>query len=200
MSCSFFASRIALVATAIAGMVHVASAQDKVAEEPPVPAMVSDVDECAEMTAGVSFKSISEIVVQLHPTAELIPPDCSSQMFAGYRSAHDAAPNISLSEFHWEPTNFFHYPLYFDDTPLERYGQSLCPPLQPAISGARFFLTFPVIPYKMGVDRTHDCITTLGHHRPGNCAPCTREVLFRGHPSAALLQAATTVGLVFLLP
>ena len=46
--------------------------------------------------------------------------------------------SATITEFQWAPANFFHQPLYFDDTPLERYGQSVCPHLQPIISGGRF--------------------------------------------------------------
>ena len=51
----------------------------------------------------------------------------------------------------------------------------------------------------MGVDRTHDCVYTLGHHRPGSCAPCVRWGL-PAEVDAALFEAGTWVALALLLP
>ncbi len=144
------------------------------------------------------FVPISEIRVGMRSPKTEVPADCSQHVFQVARPA--TARLATLIDFHWQPTNFFHQPLYFDDTPLERYGQSICPPLQPIISGARFAITLPIVPYKMGVDRPYDCVTTLGKYRPGSCAPCQREVLPWLELDAGLLQAGTVVGLVFLLP
>jgi hypothetical protein len=143
------------------------------------------------------FKRLTEIDLSLYAQDRQLPPDCSEEIFGGTQSA--GRMTNSLNVVNWAPTNLFHQPLYFDDVPLEQYGQSICPHLQPVISGARFFLTVPAMPYKIGVDHPFDCVTTLGYYRPGNCAPCMKEVLpIEG--DAALLQAATTVALVFLLP
>jgi len=145
----------------------------------------------------MEIKPMSEIDLELTVRDRELPPDNSGQAFAG--SLPVGRMTSTVSEFHWQPANFFHQPLYFDDTPLERYGQTICPPLQPVISGTRFFLTFPIMPYKLGVDRTHDCVTTAGLYRPGNCAPCVREVLPH-EADATLFQTATTLGWIFLLP
>jgi hypothetical protein len=101
--------------------------------------------------------------------------------------------------FGWAASNQYHQPLYFDDTPLERYGQTLHPILQPWISGARFFATFPIIPYKIGVDRTHDHIYTLGNYRPGSPTPRVVERLPL-EVDATLIQAATWVALIAIFP
>jgi hypothetical protein len=130
---------------------------------------------------------------------EGLPLDCAYHVFQDPVEAK--ALYASIAEFNWRPTNFFHQPLYFDDQPLERYGQTLSPHLQPILSGTRFFLTFPIVPYKMGIDRTHDCISTLAYHRPGRCLPCIREkIIPRFELDAGLLQAGTAVALVFMLP
>jgi hypothetical protein len=144
------------------------------------------------------FKPMSEITAGLKLDLAEIPTDCSQALFA--TPSQPTAKFVALTDFHWQPVNFFHQPLYFDDAPLERYGQSLCPHVQPAISGARFFLTFPAIPYKIGVDHTHDCVTTLGKYRAGSCAPCVKEVLPRGDLDGALLTTGTALVMVFCLP
>jgi len=89
---------------------------------------------------------------------------------------------------------------YFEDVQLERYGHTIvCPALQPVVSGAKFFATIPFLPYKMGVTPPNECVYTLGHHRPGNCAPYMVQpcpVSLRG----ALFQAGAVTGAVFAIP
>lgn len=151
-----------------------------------------------------AIKPIADIRATMTIDPELtkeegLPLDCSYHVFQNRVPAK--ALYSTVTEFNWRPTDFFHQPLYFDDQPLERYGQTLSPRLQPLLSGTRFFMTFPIVPYKMGIDRTHDCISTLAYHRPGRCLPCLREkVIPRFELDAALLQAGTAVALVFLLP
>ena len=71
--------------------------------------------------------------------------------------------------------------------------------IQPVISGAHFFATIPVLPYKMGLEDPCECIYALGYYRPGNCAPkliYPIPLSLRG----ALYEAGAISGLVFLLP
>ncbi len=121
----------------------------------------------------LQFDRISKVTVGLKLDPSKIPTDCSKNLFGSPQRS--AAKFSSLTDFHWQPSNFFHQPLYFDDAPLERYGQSLCPHLQPVLSGARFFITLPAIPYKIGVDHTHDCVTNLGKYCAGSCALASKK-------------------------
>ena len=101
--------------------------------------------------------------------------------------------------FTWKASGMCHKPLYFADERLERYGHSWGPLLQPIISTGRFWLTIPILPYKMGVHPPNECIYTLGHYRPGSCTPYMIDPLplsVRG----ALYQGAATVGAVMVLP
>ena len=50
----------------------------------------------------------------------------------------------------WKAAGNCHKPLYFEDWNLERYGHSHGP-LDPVFSAAHFFVTLPILPYKMGV-------------------------------------------------
>lgn len=142
------------------------------------------------------FKPIADIRTQLERDDKRLPPDCSSAFFASQTVWNR---NRSPKVYTWQPTDFFHMPLYFDDVPLERYGQSKHPLLQPVYSGARFLAQVPAIPYKMAIDCPHDCITTLGHRPAGTCAPCVKQKL-PCDGQAALMQGAVAVGLVFFLP
>ena len=88
-------------------------------------------------------------------------------------------------------------PLYFEESNLDRYGNSfgLTPPV---VSAAHFFGTIPLLPYLLAVDPPHKCTYTLGHYRPGSDIP------FRFHRlpvrlDASLVEAATIWGLVLII-
>ncbi len=89
--------------------------------------------------------------------------------------------------YYWQASAFCHGPLYFEEVNLERYGYNFGV-LQPAVSGAHFFGTLPLLPYKMAVDRPGTCIYTLGHARPGSYTP------FRIHRPPLRWDAALVEG------
>ena len=100
--------------------------------------------------------------------------------------------------YYWTATAFAHRPLYFEEVNVERYGHNAgC--LQPAISAVHFFGTIPILPYKMGQDHPNECVYSLGHSRPGDCAAWERHDL-RWSTCGAIAQGAVTTGLVFLIP
>jgi hypothetical protein len=98
----------------------------------------------------------------------------------------------------WKAAGYCHKPLYFEDWTLERYGHSHGA-LDPVFSAAHFFVTLPVLPYKMGVELPWECVYPLGYYRPGNCAPWMVPAVPISCRGAAV-EAATVTGLVFLLP
>ena len=103
------------------------------------------------------------------------------------------------TEHHWSATCSRHRPLYFEEINAERYGYTPSFALQPLISAAHFFGTIPALPYKMAVDCPNDCIYTLGHYRPGSCAP-RRCSHLPWQPKAGLAQAGAIAGLILLVP
>lgn len=101
--------------------------------------------------------------------------------------------------YSWSAPAFYHNPLYFEQVNLERYGQGTYPCLQPAASGAMFFATIPILPYKIGAKHWNERVHTLGHYRPGNRNPYQihySPFSWRG----VIYQGAATSGLVFALP
>jgi hypothetical protein len=105
---------------------------------------------------------------------------------------------FATTTFTWKAAGYCHKPLYFEDWQLERYGHSRGV-FDPIVSAAHFFVSLPVLPYKMGVELPWECVYPLGHYRPGSCAPWTiPAVPISGRGMAA--QAATVTGLVFLFP
>jgi hypothetical protein len=105
---------------------------------------------------------------------------------------------FATTMFTWKAAGYCHKPLYFEDWTLERYGHSHGY-LDPVFSGAHFFVTLTVLPYKMGVELPWECVYPLGHYRPGDCAPWMVPAVPISCRGLAT-QAATVTGLVFLLP
>jgi hypothetical protein len=99
----------------------------------------------------------------------------------------------------WKASGACHKPLYFEDVQLERYGHEWGPFAQPAISTVRFFGDIAVLPYKMGIHPMNECQYSLGHYRPGSCAPWTVgpvPISLRG----ALMQAKVITGTALAMP
>jgi hypothetical protein len=76
---------------------------------------------------------------------------------------------------HWSAANTFSYPRYFEDRMLERHGHERFGCYQPLASGARFFATFPMLPYLGAIQHPCECEYTMGYYRPGSCTPAFRQ-------------------------
>lgn len=101
--------------------------------------------------------------------------------------------------FAWHPSNFHHYPLYFEDVALERYGHTHHPLVQPFVSIGRFSGQLLMLPYQMTLDPVNKEVYALGYYRPGDCAPKLRyQVPWNG--TAAAVEAGVLTGLFFLIP
>jgi hypothetical protein len=99
----------------------------------------------------------------------------------------------------WKASALCHKPLYYEDVQLERYGHSWPRFAQPLVSGAHFFGSTAILPYKMGLQTPNECVYALGHYRPGSCAPYYIEALpFTWR--AAAFQAGVVTGINFALP
>lgn len=143
-----------------------------------------------------SIKSIREISVDISPkTGGPFPRSCPLTI-------EDEEPrNPICTTVHWKASTLYSKGSvrYFEDVQLERYGHSISPALQPLISGGRFFLTLPILPYKMGITTPDECVYDLGYHRPGSCSPYIWNpipISLRG----ALFQTGAVMGAVHLIP
>ena len=72
--------------------------------------------------------------------------------------------------FNWKPSGNHHFPLYFDDMPLERYGHHLGL-LQPFWSAGQFVTQALLIPYTTGLEAPLKKRYALGYARPGDPVP-----------------------------
>jgi hypothetical protein len=122
-------------------------------------------------------KPMSDIKVWTPAPQGLVPADGAATLFAETPHSTSNQRSWASAGLQWAPSELAYCPLYFDDVPLERYGQTAWAPLQPALSGARFFATGVLLPYKVIVDRPGDCIWDYGYYRPGSPTPCIRQRL-----------------------
>lgn len=139
------------------------------------------------------LKPIDEITNDISAEAGEFPPECD----LGNETYEPR--QWAMTTYTWKASGLCHKPLYFEEVGLERYGHSAGPILQPLISGAHFFATVPILPYKMGIEPPGECVYDLGYYRPGSCAP--RIILPIGLSlRGALFEAGAATGLAFLIP
>jgi len=146
--------------------------------------------------SSVQLKSIRDITYDISAKGDKFPQECP--LVEGElpdRQTHGWAPTT----FTWKASGLCHKPAYFEEVHVERYGHSCGPYLQPLVSGAHFFLTVPVLPYKMGLYPPNECIYSLGYYRPGSCAPYMLDPLPISI-RAGLAEAGVWTGMVFLIP
>ena len=148
-------------------------------------------DDCA--TAKEDLKKVNQLDADTAASDGNFPPECD----LGLQIYQPRA--WSPTTYAWTASGLCHKPAYFEDVRLERYGHSWGPYLQPIISGGRFFLTVPILPYKMGLKPPGECIYTLGHYRPGNCAPYMLDPLPLS-VRAAVAQGGVWTGMVYAIP
>jgi len=124
-----------------------------------------------------AFKPMSKIDVDVRILGKELPVDRSKDLFPPpepySRTTMDRAARPEI-EFGWEATELFYQPLYFDDAPLERYGQTRCRGLQPALSAVHFFGTMLLMPYRLIEDHPYGYISQMGYYRQGSATPPIR--------------------------
>jgi hypothetical protein len=140
-----------------------------------------------------AFKSIREISYDIRPMPGELPKECP--LIAPPYSGRFYGRTC----YFWNASALCTKGAYFENVQLERYGHSLCPVLEPIISGVRFFVTVPFLPYKMGLTPPNECVYTLGHYRVGSCAPYMLDPLPIS-VRAVLFEAAAVGGAVAIIP
>ncbi|MFH1267140.1 MAG: hypothetical protein ABIK89_15540 [Planctomycetota bacterium] len=149
-----------------------------------------------EPCSSIHLKSIGELSHDISAKGDRFPRECPLVDGAlPTRWTNGWAPVT----FTWKASGLCHKPAYFEDVHLERYGHSWGPYLQPVISGAHFFLTVPILPYKIGLKPPNECVYSLGYYRPGSCAPYMLDPL-PVSIRAGLAEAAAWTGGAFLIP
>jgi len=145
-----------------------------------------------EIKPFLDYKAGSLIDQKLEPEY-MAPPEVELGKVA------DATRNNAAILYQWQASNLNHYPLYFEDPHLERYGHMHHELVQPFVSVGRFGLQRVGLPYQMTIDPVCKERYTLGWYRPGECAPKQTDQI-PWNSTAALNQAAVVTGMFFALP
>ncbi|MCU0981603.1 MAG: hypothetical protein MUF25_20830 [Pirellulaceae bacterium] len=147
------------------------------------------------------LRTIRGLSVDIRPAAGDLPGSPASARFAELGEVrHELGTSRAWpsSCYGWEAPAVCYRPLYFEQVNLERYGYS-CGVAQPLVSAAHFFGTIPALPYLIAAQPCGECVYTLGHYRPGSCAPFH---LYRPPLSlrGAAAEAGVVTGLIFAIP
>jgi hypothetical protein len=124
-----------------------------------------------------------------------LPQDFDGELDAGEYVPRQSAATV----LQWAPTNLYHYPLYFEDPSLERYGHTYHPLVQPFASTGRFAVQVAGLPYQMALKPAHSREYDLGYYRPGECAP-KKHYQIPFNEEATLVEIATIAGLILIIP
>lgn len=124
-----------------------------------------------------------------------LPTDFNDRVNTEEYQPRQASPTV----YQWAPTNFYHYPLYFEDPSLERYGHTYHPVVQPFASTGRFATQLVGLPYQMALHPIHSKQYALGYYRPGEYAP-KKHYQIPFNEEATVVEVATVVGLFLIIP
>lgn len=124
-----------------------------------------------------------------------LPIDFNDRVNTEQYQPRQASPTV----YQWAPTNFYHYPLYFEDPSLERYGHTYHPVVQPFASTGLFATQLVGLPYQMALHPIHSRQYALGYYRPGEYAP-KKHYQIPFNEEATLVEVATVVGLFLIIP
>lgn len=124
-----------------------------------------------------------------------LPDDFDTQIDQGEYQTRQSSPIV----YQWASTDFYHYPIYFEDPALERYGHTYHPIVQPFASTGRFATQLVGLPYQMALHPICSKRYSLGYYRPGEVAP-KKYPQIPFNEEATITEAATLIGLFFLIP
>lgn len=181
----------------------VAPTQPTLAPAPTAPALP---DAGSLAAAGSNFEQEKcPTIADLKPIGALTnrvdaaPGELPKECYFDERTESPTNRNWVCTTFTWKASGMCHKPLYFEQEAVERYGHSTGKYSQPFVNAAHFFLTVPILPYKMGIEAPWECKYALGYYRPNSCAPYIIPP-FPISARGAVLEAGTAAGLVFILP
>jgi len=126
-------------------------------------------------------------------------PESSPQTFVELGDQPYTPRVMPDTEYHWEPTNAFSNPIYFEDPVLERYGHTFHPLIQAPVSIGKFGVQLVGLPYQVGLHHPQKKLYHLGWYNAGDYVPY-RIHQIPWNARAAAHQAALVLGVGALTP
>lgn len=156
---------------------------------------------CDQELANLLANTVDKVKLDItpQPTDEATRSQFKLPGECGLGDAQFVPREWSCITYTWKASALCHKPLYFEEVALERYGHSRGPILDPLVSAAHFFVTVPLLPYKMGLEPPCECEYSLGYYRPGDCAPWIIDgipISLRG----MALECTAVTGAAFAIP
>lgn len=125
-----------------------------------------------------SRKPIGQLRLDIREDHSVAPADRSDELDygAGDWNQFYASPKL----FAWAAPDIRYQPLFFEDVPLERYGQTTGIKTQPIRSAVHFFNSVVFLPNHLRHDHWKACDYPLGFCRPGSNVPGTKQLHYYG--------------------
>jgi hypothetical protein len=134
-------------------------------------------DDDVKPTDVLATRPIMQIDISPLDPSEMKPADSSVDL--AKILTRDPVLTFNPKIASWVAPGITYQPLYFEDVPLERYGQTFGLLRQPWVSGARFLADGLVLPYNVFVQPPRSCDTPLGYCRPGSPTCDVRQRIIR---------------------
>jgi hypothetical protein len=157
-----------------------------------------------EPPSGFESRPIGELTVNIGCREGALPADFGRDQLARMQAKGRSIvfdrdwPKMGYC---WDAPGLCYNPLYFEEINLERYGYGpkYLRIAQPVISAGQFFVTVPILPYRMVAEPSRQCVYTLGHYRPGSAVPYQVQ-LPPLDLKAGAVEGGLIVGLIYLIP
>lgn len=163
------------------------------------PATSESKNEISPGRIDLKIKPVGELTINVVEESGDIPENLApAGLAAAAGLVADRATTTNLIIYEWAPSCLKYGNLYFEDVNAERYGHDFGA-AQPLLSAVHFASRLPATAYLAGQQPPGDLRYVLGFRQPGSKAPFVFEL---PHCSEAggQLQAAATLGLIFLIP
>jgi hypothetical protein len=178
-------------------MMHLASAKQVPGDPNELPPPIVRPQQA---TIPGGLRPLSEITTDIAPSRGPLPDDRSDVLVVSTINPMCFSRTDSLIRYEWEAPVVCHRPLYFQDVPLEHFGQSCAPCVQPAISAAKFLGNVLILPYRVALDPpSRPTYNLRTYPRPGTPVPCLRQTIPL-ELTPLLVQAGVVAAIVLVIP
>jgi hypothetical protein len=153
--------------------INVCSGQNPGGEDLPAPQRPGSENGSSPLTSYESETPhrVTDITLQQAALTGPPPADLSAKLFSPAVDPNtQRTRGWAATEYSWAPTCIAYHPLYFQEVAVERYGQTLCPCLQPVVSAGQFYGTALALPGLVILDCPSNCMYAYGFAPAGS--PC----------------------------